>query len=141
MKLIEAGCLNFFLSVMMIMLRSSILFLFFYIISYSEPLFFVVVCRQGIMKTLSVNKMTSAGCKVKILVADCFAQLNNKMGGDLKKIETVGHYLIEIWKAAGMDLNRVEFLWSSKEINSRASEYWSLVIKIALRTNLHRIMR
>ncbi|KAK0587629.1 hypothetical protein LWI29_026072 [Acer saccharum] len=96
---------------------------------------------QGIMKTLSVNKMTSAGCKVKILVADWFAQLNNKMGGDLKKIENVGHYLIEIWKAAGMDLNGVEFLWSSKEINSRASEYWSLVIKIALRTNLHRIMR
>ncbi|KAI9156808.1 hypothetical protein LWI28_012540 [Acer negundo] len=96
---------------------------------------------QGVMKTISVNKMISAGCKVKIWVADWFAQLNNKMGGDLKKIQTVGRYLIEIWKAAGMDLNGVEFLWSSEEINSRASEYWPLVMDIARRNKLPRIMR
>ncbi|KDP37419.1 hypothetical protein JCGZ_07946 [Jatropha curcas] len=59
---------------------------------------------QGVMKTISVNKLTAAGCKVKIWIADWFAQLNNKMGGDLKKIQTVGRYLIEIWKAVGMDL-------------------------------------
>uniref|UniRef100_A0A7N2MU44 FRIGIDA-like protein n=1 Tax=Quercus lobata TaxID=97700 RepID=A0A7N2MU44_QUELO len=48
------------------------------------------------------------------------AQLNNKMGGDLKKIDVVGRYLIEIWKAIGMDIDggKVEFLWSLKEINS-----------------------
>ncbi|KAI3804110.1 hypothetical protein L1987_32280 [Smallanthus sonchifolius] len=38
---------------------------------------------QGVMKTINVNKLTSAGCKVKIWIADWFAQLNNKMGGDL----------------------------------------------------------
>ncbi|KAH7548519.1 hypothetical protein JRO89_XS14G0146500 [Xanthoceras sorbifolium] len=96
---------------------------------------------QGVMKTISVNKLTSAGCKVKIWIADWFAQLNNKMGGDLKKIQTVGRYLIEIWKAAGMDLKGVEFLWSSEEINSRASEYWPLVMDIARRNKLPRIMR
>lgn len=41
--------------------------------------------KQGVMKTINVNKLTSAGCKVKIWIADWFAQLNNKMGGDLKK--------------------------------------------------------
>ncbi|KAF8365131.1 hypothetical protein HHK36_032874 [Tetracentron sinense] len=98
---------------------------------------------QGVMKAISVNKMTSAGCKVKIWVADWFAQLNNKMGGDLKKIQTVGQYLIEIWKAVGMDLkgDKVEFLWSSEEINSRAHEYWPLVMDIARRNKLPRIMR
>ncbi|XP_037493881.1 tyrosine--tRNA ligase 1, cytoplasmic isoform X2 [Jatropha curcas] len=98
---------------------------------------------QGVMKTISVNKLTSAGCKVKIWIADWFAQLNNKMGGDLKKIQTVGRYLIEIWKAVGMDLegDKVEFLWSSEEINSRASEYWPLVMDIARRNKLPRIMR
>ncbi|KAG8046482.1 hypothetical protein GUJ93_ZPchr0008g13788 [Zizania palustris] len=55
---------------------------------------------QGIVKTINVNKMVKAGCKVKIWIADWFAQLNNKMGGDLKKIQTVGRYMIEIWKAA-----------------------------------------
>nr|DAD21084.1 TPA_asm: hypothetical protein HUJ06_022547 [Nelumbo nucifera] len=81
--------------------------------------------------------------QVKIWIADWFAQLNNKMGGDLKKIQTVGRYLVEIWKAAGMDLegDKVEFLWSSEEINSRAHEYWPLVMDIARRNKLPRIMR
>lgn len=98
---------------------------------------------QGVLKTISVNKLTTAGCRVKIWIADWFAQLNNKMGGDLKKIETVGRYLIEIWKAVGMDQEggKVEFLWSSKEINARAHEYWPLVMDIARRNKLPRIIR
>ncbi|XP_031493858.1 tyrosine--tRNA ligase 1, cytoplasmic [Nymphaea colorata] len=96
---------------------------------------------QGVMKAINVNKLTSAGCKMKFWVADWFAQLNNKMGGDLKKIRTVGRYLIEIWKAVGMDLENVEFLWSSDEINARAHEYWPLVMDIARRNNLARIVR
>ena len=110
-----------------------------YIMFNMVVLFYV----QGVMKTISVNKLTSAGCRVKIWIADWFAQLNNKMGGDLKKIETVGRYLIEIWKAVGMDLDggKVEFLWSSKEINARAHEYWPRVMDIARRNKLPRIMR
>ncbi|CAN0901746.1 Tyrosine--tRNA ligase 1, cytoplasmic [Linum grandiflorum] len=98
---------------------------------------------QGVMKTINVNKLTKAGCKVKIWIADWFAQLNNKMGGDLKKIRVVGEYLIEIWKAVGMDLEggNVEFLWSSDEINSRAAEYWPLVMDIARKNKLPRITR
>lgn len=95
------------------------------------------------MKAINVNKLTSCGCRVKIWIADWFAQLNNKMGGDLKKIQTVGHYLIEIWKAVGMNSigDKVEFLWSSEEINSRAHEYWPLVMDIARRNKLPRVMR
>lgn len=96
---------------------------------------------QGVMKTINVNKLTTAGCKVKIWIADWFAQLNNKMGGDLKKIRTVGAYMIEIWKAAGMNLENVEFLWSSDEINSKAHEYWPIVMDIARKNKLPRILR
>jgi len=96
---------------------------------------------QGIVKTINVNKMIRAGCKVKIWIADWFAQLNNKMGGDLKKIQTVGRYMIEIWKAAGMNLDGVEFLWSSEEINNRAHEYWPIVMDIARKNNVKRITR
>lgn len=46
-------------------------------------------------------------------VADWFAQMNNKMGGDLKKIQVVGRYLVEIWKAVGMNMERVQFLSAS----------------------------
>eukprot|EP00249_Psilotum_nudum_P004683 c18191_g1_i1 orf=176-1372(+) len=96
---------------------------------------------QGVMKALSVNKLTDAGCIVKIWVADWFAQLNNKMGGDLKKIRTIGRYMMEVWKAVGMRHDRVQFLWSSDEINSRAAEYWPLVMDIARRNKLPRITR
>ncbi|OVA15217.1 Aminoacyl-tRNA synthetase [Macleaya cordata] len=97
---------------------------------------------QGVMKAINVNKLTDAGCIVKMWVADWFAQLNNKMGGDLKKIQTVGKYLIEIWKAVGMrNLDRVQFVWTSEEINARAHEYWPLVMDIARRNKLPRITR
>lgn len=45
---------------------------------------------------LQVNKLTASGCVFKFWVADWFALLNNKMGGDLKKIRTVGQYMIEV---------------------------------------------
>ena len=41
---------------------------------------------QGIMKAINVNKITSAGGIFIFWVADWFALLNNKMGGDLEKI-------------------------------------------------------
>ncbi|XP_074264808.1 tyrosine--tRNA ligase 2, cytoplasmic-like [Silene latifolia] len=98
---------------------------------------------QGVMKTINVNRLTSAGCKVRVWIADWFAFLNNKMGGDLEKIEVVGNYFIEIWKASGMDLSRgkVELLWSSEEINSRSREYWPIVMDIARKNKLPRLTR
>ena len=96
---------------------------------------------QGVMKALNVNKLTKIGCKFKFWVADWFALMNNKMGGDLKKIQKVGQYMVEVWKAIGMDLDNVEFVWSSEEINKRADEYWPLVLDIARKNKLARILR
>ncbi|GJQ10131.1 hypothetical protein GpartN1_g1922.t1 [Galdieria partita] len=96
---------------------------------------------QGIQKAISVNRLTSAGCTFKFWIADWFAQLNNKLDGDLEKIQTVGKYFIEIWKACGMDMSRVQFLWASEEINKRADEYWMRVMDIARANKLPRIVR
>jgi tyrosyl-tRNA synthetase len=96
---------------------------------------------QGIMKAINVNKLTKSGCKFIFLVADWFALMNNKMGGDLDKIQTVGKYMIEVWKSAGMDLTNVEFVWSSTIINEKPSDYWLLVLDIARKNNLARITR
>ncbi|XP_022854021.1 tyrosine--tRNA ligase 1, cytoplasmic-like [Olea europaea var. sylvestris] len=65
------------------------------------------------------------------------------MGGDLKKIQVIGQYLIEIWKVVGVNLEggQVEFLWSCEEINTRAHEYWPLVLDIARRNKFPRILR
>lgn len=49
--------------------------------------------------------------------------------------------VLQIWTALGMDMTKVKFLWSSDEINDKASEYWPLVMDIARRNNLKRIKR
>lgn len=46
-----------------------------------------------------------------------------------------------MWKAVGMDLEHVQFINSSEEINARPDEYWTLVMDIARKNNLKRIIR
>lgn len=96
---------------------------------------------QGIQKAVNVNKLTKAGCEFVFWVGDWFAQLNNKMGGDLKKIRVVGQYFIEVWKACGMDMDHVKILWASDEINKRPDEYWSRVMSIATLNSVSRVKR
>ena len=67
--------------------------------------------------------------------------MNDKMGGDLDKIKTVGEYLIEVWKAAGMDLSHVVFKWASEEITTHADTYWPTMLDVARRFNITRIKK
>ena len=45
---------------------------------------------QALLKAISVNKQLQAGCKSIIWIADWFAKMNNKCGGDLEKIKSWG---------------------------------------------------
>jgi len=93
---------------------------------------------QGLLRAINVNKLTKAGIKFKFLVADWFALMNNKMGGDLDKIRILGEYFIEVWKACGMDMENVEFVWASECMNQ---EYWLKVIRIGTLNSVTRITR
>lgn len=94
---------------------------------------------QGILRSININKMTSTGIKFKMLVADWHAWANNKMGGDLDKIQTVGRYLIEVWKHCGMDLKNVEFIWANDFV--KEPEYWKKVMQVARNSTVNRIIR
>ena len=94
---------------------------------------------QGLLRAINVNKMTKAGCRFKMLVADWHAWANNKMGGDLEKIQNVGKYLIEVWKACGMDLSNVEFVWASDLV--KEDDYWKTVLEISRKSTVKRIIR
>lgn len=98
---------------------------------------------QGVFKAMNVNKCTYEGTNATFVfwVADWFALMNDKMGGDLEKIQVVGHYLQEVWKAAGMNLDHVEFKWASDEITHRAAEYWPQMLDVARRFNVTRIKK
>jgi tyrosyl-tRNA synthetase len=94
---------------------------------------------QGILRAVNVNKMLKAGCKFKMFVADWHAWANNKYGGDLDKIQTAGKYFVEIWKAAGMDVDNVDFVWSSTL--AKDDNYWKKVMGVARHSTVQRIMR
>lgn len=94
---------------------------------------------QGLLRAINVNKLIKAGIHFKFYVADWFALMNNKMGGDLEKIKNVGRYFIEVWKACGMDMKNVQFLWASDQVKD--PEYWLKVINIARLNTVSRIMR
>jgi tyrosyl-tRNA synthetase len=98
---------------------------------------------QGVFKAMNVNKCTYGGTNSTFVfwVADWFALMNDKMGGDLDKIRTVGEYLQEVWKAAGMNLDHVVFKWASHEITHKAAEYWPQMLDVARRFNVTRIKK
>lgn len=94
---------------------------------------------QGILRAININKMIKAGVRFKMYVADWHAMANNKMGGDLEKIKTVGKYFIEVWRASGMDLKNVEFIWASDM--AKNSDYWKLVVQVGRTNVLKRFIR
>jgi len=94
---------------------------------------------QGVMRAININKMIKAGVRFKMLIADWFAYMNNKMGGDIEAIRKVGDYYVEVWKACGMDTDKIEFIWSNDLI--KETEYWETALRIAKASSVNRIVR
>ena len=94
---------------------------------------------QGLLRAINTNKITKSGIKFVFLVADWHAAANNKFNGDLKVIQKVGEYFIEVWKACGMDLDHVEFKWASDLVKD--PKYWETVLKISMHSSLNRVLR
>ncbi len=93
----------------------------------------------GIYRPLLINELLKTGIKFKLLLADTFAWINLKFGGDIEKIRKVGEYFIEVWKAAGVDFSKVEVCWHKDFISDE--EYWRKVILIAQNHTLRRTLR
>jgi len=104
-----------------------------------EPSGTSIHIAQGLLRAINVNKMTKAGCEFIFLVADWHAWANNKIGGDLEKIQKVGKYLIEVWRACDMDLKNVEFVWANELMKDQ--DYLKKVMQIARNSTVKRIVR
>lgn len=93
----------------------------------------------GVFRPLLLESLVKAGIRFKLYLADWFAWINRKLGGDLEKIRLCGEYFIEVWRAAGVDFNSVEIVWASDLVKS--SEYWKTVIQVAKLTTVSRAER
>ena len=96
---------------------------------------------QALITSINTNVITSVGGTMILYIADLFAQLNHKMGGDMNKIHDVGLYFVEVFKACGMDLSKVKFIWSGEFMKDNLREYFETVNNISTFSTLSRIKR
>lgn len=96
---------------------------------------------QCMTAVVNVNKLARCGCHFKFWVADWFAKLNGKLGGDLKKIRKAGELMIEVWKVAGLKMERVEFVWASEGIMREPMKYWETFLDITTHFTIQRALK
>lgn len=94
---------------------------------------------SGPMRAMKIQDFLDAKVHFKLFIADWFAWLNNKLGGDLDLIQEAGKYFTEGWKACGVDIKKAEICWASDNVAD--PEYWKLVIDVAKRTTIPRMIR
>ena len=63
---------------------------------------------SGILRAIKIQDLLEAKVGFILWIADWFGWLNNKMGGDLKLIQKAGEYMIEGWKACGVDTKKIK---------------------------------
>ena len=94
---------------------------------------------QAVLRAININKMTKAGCRFKMWVADWFAWMNNKMGGDLEKIRVTGDYMLEVWRACDLDFDNIDFVWAKDVVTKE--DHWKTTIDIARHSTVKRIIK
>jgi len=92
------------------------------------------------MRAEKINDLLKAGVDFTLLVADWHGWLNDKMGGDLELLRKAGEYIVEGWKACGVDMKKVRVLWDSKDLKSDP-EYLKGLVGVAKNTTINRLLR
>lgn len=83
--------------------------------------------------------LADAGCDVTVLLADWHAWINDKLGGDLERIEASGRAMQAAFEALGASAPGVRYRWARDLVDS--SDYWARVVRIAKATSLARTRR
>ena len=94
---------------------------------------------SGILRAIKIQDLLDAKLGFILWIADWFAWINNKMGGDLNLIQKAGEYMIEGWKACGVDTKKLKVLWTSDAADDK--EYWKGVLEVAKQTTIQRTIR
>ncbi len=94
---------------------------------------------SGILRAIKIQDFLDAKVGFILWVADWFGWINNKMGGDLNLIKKAGEYMIEGWKACGVDTKKLKVLWTSDA--AKDDNYWKGVIEVAKHTTVQRTVR
>ena len=94
---------------------------------------------SGILRAIKINDLLEAKVDFILWIADWFAYINNKMGGNLELIKKVGEYFVEGWKACGIDTKKIKIMWTSDAVKDE--NYWKGVIDVAKNSTVQRAAR
>lgn len=94
---------------------------------------------SGILRAIKLKDFLDAKIDFIIYIADWFAYLNNKFGGDIELIRKAGEYFIEGWKACGVDIEKIKIVWCSDIIKD--PEYWEMFLRISKTVTIKRTLR
>lgn len=93
----------------------------------------------GLLRAKTIKKMLGIGIKFNLYIADYFAFINKKMGGDIDQIREVGKYFVEVWKGAGIDTNKINIIWAKDLMNDFS--YWERFLEVGRGFSLDRAKR
>lgn len=94
---------------------------------------------SSVLRSIKINDMLKAKVDFILWIADWFAYINNKMGGNMELIKKTGEYFIEGWKACGVDIKKVKILRTSDAVKD--PDYWKGVIDVAKIVTVQRTLR
>jgi tyrosyl-tRNA synthetase len=81
--------------------------------------------------------LAEAGCDVTVFLADWHAWINEKLGGDLDRIQEAGRAMQAAFESLGA--SRVRYRWASELV--AAPGYWARVVRVGKATSLARARR
>ncbi|MEM0360226.1 MAG: tyrosine--tRNA ligase [Candidatus Diapherotrites archaeon] len=93
----------------------------------------------GVYRSITIQKMMDAGIDFTLYLADYFAFVNNKFNGNMELIHACGEYFIEVWRATGIPIKKLNVVWASELMDSL--KYWDTVLKIARNISTKRNLR
>ena len=89
--------------------------------------------------TKKINDFLNCGFDFTILLADWHAYINDKLQGDIEKIQLCGRYMIDCFTAMGVDKDKVKYIYASDYVND--AKYWELVLRTSKATSVKRVKR
>jgi len=89
--------------------------------------------------TNKIKDFLNCGFDFTILLADWHAYINDKLGGDIKKIKLCGKYLEDCFTAMGIQRDKVRFVYASDYVGD--PKYWEFVLRTSKATSIARVKR
>ncbi len=92
----------------------------------------------GLICGNKIKELAEEGIKMKVLLADWHAMINDKFNGDLEKIRLSAEIMKESFLQIGVPKS-VEFVYADDLVDSK--DYWAILLKVAKNTTLNRVRR